>query len=207
MSQFDNFEVCTHPFASFVPEKCRTLIAGTFPTHQRNYERTFPFYYAGEGNVFWEVIGKVFNKSFQHMYGDEARREREAVLRSNGIGITDMLERCYRKNGLSQDDYIDPIVFRDLLDVLTKNSTVETLVLTSRTKIVGALGLFETYLYQRGLCPPKFWENTDKILEGTLALEDREIEILIPYSTSKTVIEKKRATVPQLVNMYRLCLT
>jgi G:T/U-mismatch repair DNA glycosylase len=207
MSQFDNFEVCAHPFPSFVPEKCRTLVVGTFPTHQRNYERTFPFYYAGEGNVFWEVVGKAFNKSFQHMCGEDAKWERETFLRSEGIGITDMLERCYRKNGLSQDDYIYPIAFRDLFDVLTKNSTIETLVLTSRTKIVGALGLFETYLYQRDLLPPKFWENTDKILEGNLELGGREIEILIPYSTSKTVIKTNRATVPQLVNMYRLCLT
>lgn len=90
---------------------------------------------------------------------------------------------------------------------LTKNSTIETLVLTSRTKIVGALGLFETYLYQRDLFPPKFWENADKIIEGNLVLGNREIEILIPYSTSRTVIEKKRATVPQLAEMYRLCLT
>jgi G:T/U-mismatch repair DNA glycosylase len=206
MSQFDNFEVCDHPFPSFVPANSKILVVGTFPTHQRNYERTFPFYYGGEGNVFWEVIGKVFKKSFLHNVGKDAKHEREDFLRSKGIGITDMLEKCYRKNGLSQDDYIYPILFRDLFDLLNKNTSIETMVLTSRTKIIGARGLFETYLHQRGIPPPNFWENTDKILEGTLEINGRDIEILVPYSTSKTVIEKKRATVPQLVNMYQLCL-
>jgi len=207
MDQFDNFEVCDHPFPPFAPSKCRVLIVGTFPTHQRNYRFTFPFYYAGEGNVFWEVISKVFKHRFEHFAGSEAKAERERLLTSKRIGLTDMLERCYRRNGLSQDEHIYPILWRDLFALLRENETIDTLVLTSRSKIVGTRGLFETYLYQRNIKPPSLWENSEKILEGQFNFEGREIEILVPFSTSKTVIEKKRTTVSQLVDMYSSCLT
>lgn len=65
-----------------------------------------------------------------------------------------MLDKAYRKNGKSHYEYIYPIRFRDIFSILRNHKTIETIVLTSRTKIVGALGLFETYLLLHKLDVP-----------------------------------------------------
>ncbi|NBP68861.1 MAG: hypothetical protein EBU52_08960, partial [Cytophagia bacterium] len=80
MGQFDNFEVCDHPFATFVRSNSKILIIGTFPTHQRNYKHTFKFYYAGVGNMFWPVLAKVYNHRFQFDKGDKAVEERQLFI-------------------------------------------------------------------------------------------------------------------------------
>ncbi|MBX2896367.1 MAG: hypothetical protein KF763_13040 [Cyclobacteriaceae bacterium] len=206
MSQYDNFEICDHPFDQFIKPNCKLLIIGTFPTHQRNYRDTFPYYYAGNGNVFWPVIEKVYHHDFKHSTGADAILERQVFMEKKGIGLTDMLQKAYRKDGKSQDDYIFPITFRNIFEAMRKFDSIETIVFTSRTKIIGALGLFETYLLQNNYDPPELNEY-DKVKEGHLIFEGREIELLVPYSTSRTVIEKKRATFNELIDMYERCLT
>ena len=151
MARFDNYVVCNHPFEDFLPGNLKTLVIGTFPTHERNYKMTFPFYYAGNGNMFWPTLEQVFKKSFQYHQGSEAKKEREEFLKPKGIGITDMLYKCYRKNDRSQDQHIFPITFRDIFGIIENNKSVETIILTSRTKIIGALGLFETYCHHHNV--------------------------------------------------------
>jgi G:T/U-mismatch repair DNA glycosylase len=207
MEYFDNYTVCTHPFDEFLPPKSKTLIVGTFPTHARNYSKTFPFYYAGEGNMFWPTLGRVHRKTFSYAQGLDAKKEREEFLESKRIGITDMLDKCYRKNERSQDNYIFPITFRKIFQTLEINKSVDTIVLTSRTKIIGALGLFETYCHHQNISPPTLIRASDNVLEGWFPYGGREIEILVPYSTSKTVIEEESATADELVRMYKRCLT
>lgn len=207
-SYFSSFEIESHPFENvYIPDKSKILVIGTFPTHKRNYKNTFEFFYAGEGNQFWPVIEKVFNRQFKHTTGLEAVNERKGLLTEKGIGITDMIIKCYRQNGLSQDHNIYPIVLNDIFSLLEKNKMIDTIILTSRTKIIGALGLFETYLLQQGIELPKFKENVNGVLEGILKMPMRDVEILVPYSTSKTVIENDTASLPQLVTMYKCCFT
>lgn len=205
MGQFDNFEICDHPFEAFVPEGCKILIIGTFPTHQRNCKHTFKFYYAGAGNSFWSIIETVFNLNFQFKNGDDAILERKRFLAQKRIGLTDMLSKAYRKNGRSQDEHIYPIIFTDIFFILRNNTSIETIIFTSRTRIIGALGLFETLLMQNNLQMPALSSN--KVKKGVWKFDNREIEILVPYSTSNTIIEEKRATLVELVAMYRACLT
>lgn len=205
MGQFDNFEICDHPFTTFIRDDSKILVAGTFPTHPRNYKHTFKFYYAGIGNMFWPVMERIYNHTFQFDKGEKAVDERQLFLEQKGIAMTDMLQKAYRKNGLSQDEYIYPIVFTDIFSLLEKYQSIETIVLTSRTKIIGALGLFETYLLQRNHRVPKLSQG--KVMEGYVEFNGRDIEVLVPYSTSNTIIEEERATFEELVDMYRTCLT
>jgi G:T/U-mismatch repair DNA glycosylase len=207
MAQFDNYVVCRHPFNEHIPKKMNTLIVGTFPTHEKNYKDTFPFYYGGSGNMFWPTLEKVYQKSFEHKKGIQARDERENFLTYKNIGITDLLEKCYRKNDRSQDKYIFPITFRNIFNHIEQTPSLKTIILTSRTKIIGALGLFETLCHHYDIEPPKLQKAVDNILEGWLSYKGRDIEVLVPYSTSKTVIEEETATPLQLVKMYTRCLT
>lgn len=201
----DSYEVEEHPFETFVPENAKFLIIGTFPTHNNNHR--FNFFYSGKDNSFWSIIEQVFKHSFQHDTGNKAVEERKAFLKSKGIGITDMHEKCYRKNGYSTDENLFPIILKDFFAILDEQTYIKRIVLTSRTEVFGALGLLKTYFLQKGLELEQPEKRTDKVLEGSFIYKEREIEVLVPYSPSPRLIEKGTTTMEELVKMYRLCLT
>lgn len=201
----DNYEIEEHPFETFVPENAEVLIIGTFPTHNNNHR--FNFFYSGKDNSFWSIIEQVFKLSFQHDIGNKAVEERKAFLKSKGIGITDMHEKCYRKNGYSTDENLFPIILKDIFAILDEHASIKRIVLTSRTEVFGALGLLKTYFLQKGLELEQPEKRTDKVLEGSFVYKEREIEVLVPYSPSPRLIEKGTTTMEELVKMYRQCLT
>jgi len=196
-----------HPFGTYIPKGSKFLVIGTFPTHPRNYKSTFEFFYAGVDNQFWPVMEQIFKK-FDFNSGDKAVEERKKFLNKQGIGLTDMLTKCYRYKERSQDQYIFPIKFNNIFALLDTHETIETIILTSRTKVIGALGLFETYFYLNDIEPPQLRviDSNRKILEGNFKWRNRDIEVLVPYSTSATVIEERRTNLQELVTMYKCCL-
>lgn len=199
------YEIEEHPFGSFVPLNAKYLIIGTFPTHRNNFR--FKFFYSGKDNSFWNIIENVFEHSFIHNQGDKAVDERRRFLESKAIGITDMLEKCYRKNNYSTDENLFPIVLKDIFSILDKCPSIKRVILTSRTEVFGALGLFKTYFLQKGLELEHPGKRVDKVLEGAFIYKEREIEILVPYSPSPRLINKGTTTMAELVLMYRSCLT
>jgi len=200
----DKFTVEDHQFETYVPPEARMLIIGTFPTHEGNFR--YKYYYSGEENHFWSIIEKVFNHTFGHHSGPEAVQERKDFLEQHRIGITDMIEKCYRKNNLSGDENIFPIVLRDIFSIIEANKTITRLILTSRTEVFGVLGLLTTYFYQKGQQPIKTMKRKDKILEGDFEWAGRSIKVLVPYSPSPRVINDGGTTIEELEQMYRVCL-
>ena len=202
----DSYEIEEHPFNGFhIPENADILIIGTFPTYRGNSQ--FDFFYSGENNLFWEVIGKVFNHTFKFNAGDEAVKERTSFLGKRGIGITDMHLKCYRKNKMSGDEYLFPIILNDIFELLNINSSIKTIVLTSRTEAIGALGLLKTYFLQKGLELKQPKPVNGKVLGGVFQHGMREIKVLVSYSTSPRVLEDGKISKADLVEMYRYCLT
>jgi G:T/U-mismatch repair DNA glycosylase len=61
MGYIDNYVVYNHPFEDFLPAGVKTLFIGSLPTHPLNYSKTFPYYYAGEGNMFWDAQCLILN--------------------------------------------------------------------------------------------------------------------------------------------------
>ena len=201
----DTYEVEEHPFETFVPSNAKFLIIGTFPTHKNNFR--FKFFYSGKDNTFWNIIEKVFNNSFKHNDGDKAVEERKTFLKSKTIGITDMHEKCYRKNSHSTDENLFPIILKDIFSILDEHTTIKRIILTSRTEVFGALGLFKTYFLQKGLELEQPEKQQDKVLEGSFIYKEREIEVLVPYSPSARVFESNDISPEEAVHMYRHCLT
>jgi hypoxanthine-DNA glycosylase len=199
---FNSFEIEPHPFGTFMPANPRVLIVGTFPTHRSN--RFFEWYYGGDGNRFWQVMGKVLEHSFKHQMKNPAVLERQELMRKHGIAMTDMVDRCYRRDSLSQDHHLFPIDLIDITDMLIKNPTIGTVVFTSRTRVVGALGIFQTLLYQKKIPLPEM-TNHNGLLEGWLPLPHGEISLLVPYSPSKTLAEREFASTEKLIKMYKSC--
>ncbi len=200
----DSYEIEVHPFETFVPLNAKYLIIGTFPTHKNNFR--FKFFYSGKDNSFWNIIEKVFKYTFKHNEGEKAVEERKEFLQSYSIGITDMHEKCYRKNNYSTDENLFPIILKDIFAILDEHSSIERLILTSRTEVFGALGLLKTYFLQRGLELEQPERQKDKVLEGIFLYKEREIAILVPYSPSARVFESNNITPEAVVQMYRRCL-
>ncbi|MFT0415233.1 hypothetical protein [Bacteroides thetaiotaomicron] len=175
-----------HPFEAYIPEKAKTLIIGTFPTRKEN--RKFEFYYANEKNMFWDILGKIFNFQFHFDEGMKAVNERKEFLKDNLIGITDMHLLCYRRKGSSSDEDILHIKLQDIFFLLSQYPSINRLILTSRTEYVGALGLLKIYFMQQD----KFLEipqSATKLIKNTFIYEERTIKIFVPYSTSPKVIK------------------
>jgi len=179
----DRYELLPHPFKDFIPPGAKYLVVGTFPAHIRSFE----FYYSGESNRFWEVFGLVFNHRFNSFSGAGAIEERKRLLTTHLIGMTDMHQLCYRKNKSSGDENLYSVFLTDIFDLLDQNPTVNTLVLTSRTDAVGALGLLKTYFMQKGMTLPDQETIRHNILYTTFKHRDRPIEVYIPISPSKRV--------------------
>lgn len=200
----DTYEIEEHPFETYVPSNAKFLIIGTFPTHPSNFR--FKFFYSGKKNSFWNIIEKVFNHSFKYNEGDKAVEERKTFLKSKTIGITDMHEKCYRKSN-SADENLFPIILKDIFSILDEHTAINRIILTSRTEVFGALGLLKTYFLQKGLELEQPEKREDKVLVGSFIYNEREIEVLVPYSPSATIFKSNNITPEEVVQMYRHCLT
>ena len=141
---------------------------------------------------------------FEHQRKNPAVVERLALMEKHGVAMTDMVSRCYRRNTFSLDHHLFPIDLIDVIDLLHQNPSIETVVFTSRTRVVGALGVFETLLHQKNIEIPKMI-NHDGMLEGWLPLKHNDISLLVPYSPSKTLAEKEFASTKKLIQMYASC--
>jgi G:T/U-mismatch repair DNA glycosylase len=201
----DVYNIEKHPFDALTFPGIKHLVIGTFPTHKNNFR--YDFFYSGKENLFWEIVEEVFKHTFQFHSDKKAVDERQEFLRKIGIGITDMYEMCYRKSNYSTDENLFPIILTDIFSLLDKHSTIDRLILTSRTEVFGALGLLKTYFLQQHKDFPQMTKRPDKILEGQFTFKNRNIKIFVPYSPSPRLITENITTKNELVKMYKICLT
>jgi G:T/U-mismatch repair DNA glycosylase len=199
------YNIEPHPFESLIRNETKYLIVGTFPTHKDNF--TFNYFYSGKENNFWIVMEEVCGRKFLHFEGANAIAERQNLLLEFRIGITDMHELCYRRNNSSSDDNLFSIKLKDIFLLLNKYPSIDRLILTSRGEVFGAWGLLKTYFFQKDYPVPIMTRRPDKILEGTMIHNSKEIKIFIPYSPSPRLINEKRTTLKELISMYSYCLS
>jgi len=192
----------SHPFETYIPTDAKYLVIGTFPTRQINWD--FDFYYSNSDNRFWPIMEGISRTQFQKKIGKPAIEERKQFLKQRQIGITDMLQKCYRLVEKSGDEHLYPIVLTDIFSLLEKHDTIESLVLTSRTEVFGALGLLKTYFIQKGTVMEAIQRNSHNILEGCFSHNGKDYEILVPLSPSS---RQDKADLPDLIKMYKLCFS
>jgi len=185
----------THPFESFVPQGAKILILGTFPPEARY--RNFKFYYPNSvGNRFWRIMEYVFSCKFLYWEGDAAVEERKALFEKERIGLTDMVEKCVRSGSNSSDKNLSKIEFRNVYELLKNNSTIQKIILTSRTdgsseqihrrhlsksRNNSALELLNEHLMENGIIIQNLRRQED-IIRGEFELDNRIIKIFIPYT-------------------------
>ncbi|MDR0800128.1 MAG: hypothetical protein LBN01_01165 [Endomicrobium sp.] len=185
-----------HPFKPFVPKRASTLIVGTFPPVAQY--RDFEFYYPNNtGNRFWIIMEYVFNHKFQYWKDDAAVEERKALCERKHIAITDMIEKCIRTEGNSSDKNLDEIEFRNVHKLLKDCSTIQKVILTSRTdgdsgqihkkhlrksRSNSALELLNEHLRENGIIIRNLHKRDNGLIKGEFVLDDRKIRLFVPYT-------------------------
>ena len=76
---------------------------------------------------------------------------------------------------------------------------------TSRTYIIGALGIFTTYLHQQDQAVPELKRDTLDNLNGTWEYSGRKIALRVPFSPSPRVYKREGVNFEVLRQMYAKC--
>lgn len=123
-----------HPYGEFVPKNARGMIIGSFPigkfSNPKRFheikEHEFNFFFGGEKNLLWKLLGEVFNMPVTSE--DEIKK----LLLKNRLGVGDVIRSCKRKKGGASDTDLYDIEWNtELINVIKKNK-IERLYFTSR---------------------------------------------------------------------------
>lgn len=175
-----------HAFGTFSHPDAEILIIGTFPTHKRNW--AFEFFYPNSQNVFWEVIGSVYNYTFQNHKDESAVEERKAFAKLHKIALTDMLAKAIREKDSSGDDQLIPVELMNILSILETYAGIHRLVLTSRSGNNSALNLLRCHLIANNIA---FLESKKaNMVYGHFESFGKRYDVIVPYSPSPRVIRR-----------------
>jgi G:T/U-mismatch repair DNA glycosylase len=123
-----------HPYGVFIPKKPKAMLIGSFPIGKftnpdRRHEikeHELDFFFGGEKNLLWKLLGKVFRKNV-HTAQDVIE-----MLEEKGLGIGDVIISCKRKNGGGSDSDLYDIEWNtELYDILMKHN-IKTLYFTGK---------------------------------------------------------------------------
>jgi G:T/U-mismatch repair DNA glycosylase len=196
-----DFEL-TYSYEPFIDDVTERLVIGTLRTSD---ECSFDFFYSGKNNMFWKILSKAYNYKFPFPIGEKAVTCRKEFLREKKIGFIDMHHTCYRRRGSAKDTDLFSVKLTDMFGVFDKYPRINTLIFTSRTTAVGALGLFNIYLLQQGVEMVATTRCRDGLLVGTFHYHDRKFLVRVPYSPSKSSKISRTLGVDGLAPMYKEC--
>lgn len=110
-----------HPFSPIIFKDTKILILGSFPSIS-SFENSF--YYANPKNQFWNILKEVTN------YPINNRDQKIWLLKTNFLGLWDMVSSCKRENSLDSD--LKEIEVNNIPLILDKYPNIEKLLFTGR---------------------------------------------------------------------------
>jgi G:T/U-mismatch repair DNA glycosylase len=123
-----------HPYVPYIPENATKLIVGTLPPPRFSTrdlkDGDVDFCYGSRDGLLWQVIDRVFNLDLKYENTKEAIQERKEFLAKRGIGICDTVESCRRKKVDASDLGMLEVELRDLIVILRKYESIDTLLFT-----------------------------------------------------------------------------
>lgn len=123
-----------HPYDPYIPEGATKLIVGTLPpprfTTRELKEGDVDFCYGSRDGQLWVILDKVFGLNLKFESTNEAVEQRKDFLIKNHIGICDMVASARREKIDASDIGMMHVELRDLIHVLQKFPSIETLLFT-----------------------------------------------------------------------------
>lgn len=124
----------THPYPPYIPENATRLIVGTLPPPRFTTGDLKPgdvdFCYGSRDGLLWQVLDRMFNLNLKYETTAEAIEQRENFLIEYGIGICDTVESCRREKIDATDLGMTDVELRDLIGILRKHTSIDTLLFT-----------------------------------------------------------------------------
>lgn len=138
----------THPFEPFIPQGASSLIVGSFPGIEQVANRSNPeeWFYSASDNLFWPILSEVFSTELKN------RAQKENLLNSKGIAITDIFTKVRRKENSNLDKYLFDFEYNKQIVSIIEGAKIKKLFFTSR--FVEKHFLREFPHFKFGICLP-----------------------------------------------------
>lgn len=139
-----------HPYACFIPKQAQKLIVGTLPPPRFTKGELKPgdvdFCYGSKDGQLWTILDRIFELDLVFETTEEAVQQRKDFLRSHKIGICDMVEYAWRDKIDASDLGMQEAKLRNMLQTLTENPTINTLLFTGGNSKNGPEYFFRKHL-------------------------------------------------------------
>lgn len=92
----------THPFEAFVPDTIKCLVVGSFPGKDQtgDIDET-RWFYGAPRNQLWRILEVVYGRELR------TRQQKQRLFEEAGIGMTDVIKSCTRKEGNNLDENLE----------------------------------------------------------------------------------------------------
>lgn len=144
-----------HPYGPYIPQNATKLIVGTLPpprfTTRDLREGDVDFCYGSRDGMLWQIIDRIFNLNLEFANTPEAVEQRKRFLAEKGIGICDTVESCRREKVDASDLGMLHVELRDLIDILRRHESIDTLLFTGGNSKNGPEFFFRRLLRDQGL--------------------------------------------------------
>lgn len=93
----------THPFEAFIPKNIQCLIVGSFPGKEQTQIELNEthWFYGAPRNQLWKILEIVYGSELKN------RRQKQQLFEQAGIGMTDIIKSCVRKEGTNLDENLE----------------------------------------------------------------------------------------------------
>lgn len=170
-----------HPYKPFIPENATKLIVGTLPPPRFSVGKfkkgDVDFCYGSIDGQLWKILNKIFNLKLHFETTELAIKQRQDFLIKNKIGICDIVASCERSKIDASDLGMKNIELRNMIHFLSKNSKVETLLLTGGNSKNGPEYHLRRQLKPLGITLKDLSLETPRIHEFTIE-ESRKIKVI-----------------------------
>lgn len=145
----------THPYEPIFFEDATRWIVGTLPpprfTTGELRAGDVDFCYGSRDGQLWPILERVFGCRLQYGDGAAAVQQRLDLLRSQKIGICDVVARARREKIDASDAGMKEVELRDLISYLRQYPKVHTLLFTGGNSKNGPEYFFRRILRRYGI--------------------------------------------------------
>ena len=145
----------THPYEPFLFEEATRWIVGTLPPPRFTTGHLKPgdvdFCYGSRDGQLWIILDRLFDLGLKYENTVEAIRQRTDFLRTQKIGICDVVQCARRKKQDASDLGMQDVELRDLVAYLHEYPSVHTLLFTGGNSKNGPEYFFRKILKEYGI--------------------------------------------------------
>jgi len=156
----------THPYPPYILTDKTRLIVGTLPpprftTGDLNDEDV-DFCYGSSNGLLWKVWDRIYNLGLVYENTHFAIEQRKTFLQREKIGVCDILGAAYRDKIDASDLGMQQPELRDVLGILKKHPTVDTLIFTGGNSKNGPEYFFRKLAKKEGISLEVLYSNVPR---------------------------------------------